>query len=259
MLREEYLRRLVDSAYIEIYLSGMDGARIYWPWRMMPVHETSQRYRNSCEKYIVDSSFNKPDITNQDALDAAFRINAEFAVLADVYHDMNATVDALVDGHELAQDHGFDGNLIYPLQASHIQCYAELTDHGIEPEYIAIGGLKDARTQDQIGAARGLREFAGSDIWIHGLGWGLRKNGNQPNELVSAIHDSPDLIDSIDYSTPAHETTVPRHSIDSGEEYCSLQAAEIGTWLIRDLRRVSPHANIDSGSATQASLTKKTW
>jgi len=250
MLRPEYLRRLTDSAFIEIYLSGMDGARIYWPWRMMPVHEASKRYRNACERFIVDSSFNREDITNEDVLTKALDIDAEFAVLADVYQDMAATVEALIDGHELATDYGFEGDIIYPLQAPHDACYVELQKRGIEPEYIAIGGLKDAPTPEQIQAAEQLRAVAGDDVWLHGLGWGLRKNGTKPNELVEALHENPALIDSIDYSTPAQETAVASDAIDSGEECTSIQAAEIGTWLIRDLRRVSPYAEIDGEQAT---------
>jgi len=243
MLRDEYLRRLVDESYIEIYLSGMDGARMYWPWRMMPVHETSQRYRNACEKYIVDSAFNKPEITNEDALDAGFRVNAEFVVLADVYNDCNATVESLIDGYDLLEAHTYDGKIIYPLQQPYVDCYTGLVNAGIEPEYIALGGLKDAKPTEQVGAAQRFQESV-DDVWVHGLGWGLRNMAGDPNKLVAALHDTPELIDSVDYSTPAHETKTPAHSIDSGEEFSSIQAAEIGTWLIRDLRRVSPYATV---------------
>jgi len=106
--------------------------------------------------------------------------------------------------------------------------------------------MKDAKTQPQIDAARELRKVVGGDVWLHGLGWGLRKDGKHPNELVDALHQNPSLLDSIDYSTPAQMTTSPAHAIDTGEEMSSLQAAQIGTWLIRDLRRVSPYAERDT-------------
>ena len=244
-MRDEYLRRLVDAAYVEIYCSGMDGARIYWPWRMLPVHEATDRYRNACERFIVDSAFNRPETTNKDTLDKANDVSAEFAVLADVYQDMEQTVEALVDGHGLYESHRFDGKIIYPLQAPHDECFIRLQERGINPDYVAIGGLKDAKTQRQIHAAQNLREVAGDGVCLHGLGWGLRKNGKHPNELVEALHNNPKLLDSIDYSTPAQMTTSPNYDIDTGEEMCSLQAAQIGTWLVRDLRRVTPFPDVN--------------
>jgi len=131
---------LVDNSYIEIYLSGIDGARIYWPWRMLPVHEATKRYRNACERFIVDSAFNKPNTTNEEVLDRAFKVNAEFAVLADVYQDKDATVDALIEGQNQYEDHVFDGKIIYPLQAPYTDCYQDLTNHGVDIEYAALGG-----------------------------------------------------------------------------------------------------------------------
>jgi len=250
MLREEYLRRLVDEAFIDIYLAGNEGARIYWPWRLQPVHEATQSYRNSCEVFIVDSSFSKPNITNQDVLDKAEQLNAEYAVLADVYQDKDATVDALLDGLELYDDHAFGGGVIAPLQAPHDECYKEIEG---EVDYVAIGGLKDAGSRKQISATRSVREYAGKSLSIHGLGFTLSSEDGAPNEWVQEIHTNPGLIDSIDTTAYIQRRIMGNRDIDMGEERRSVDCMAIAQALVRDLRRVSSYPDVET-SHRQATL-----
>lgn len=244
MIREEYLRRLVDAAHVDLYLSATDGARVYWPWRMQPVHEISKRHRNACESYIVDSSFAREDITNRDTLDAAAEINAEAAVLADVYQDCDATVDAILDGLELADDHEYDGQLIVPLQDPHYECYKEIGAG--DDLWYAIGGLKDASPTQKLKATRTLRRNAVDGIHIHGLGFGVT------DELARAVQNDPHLLDSVDYSTPVQNAMVK--SVAAGEERMSVVAARAAASLVEDLRLVSPYAEVDPGVGEQVSL-----
>lgn len=229
MLRDEYLRRLLDAAYVDVYLSANDSCRIYWPYRMQPVHEAAKRYRDACEHYIVDSSFQDESITNEDVLDTAFRLDAEAALLADVWHDADETVHALLEGRELADDHAYDGKLIAPLQPPHTDCYDELEG---QFDIYAVGGVKDADPFTQVQALRHLRERAGPDEWIHGLGIGVS------DELVWAVHEWPDLVNSIDYSTPVQNSMAP--PVDNGEDHMSVIAARAGAMLVEDVRRLTP-------------------
>lgn len=248
MLREEYLRRLVDAAHVDIYLSGNDGARIYWPWRMQPVHEASDTYRNACESYIVDSSFNRPELDNQDVLDKAHAVDAEYAVLADVYQDKDATVDAILEGLELYDDHVFEGEVIVPLQEPHADCYNEL---GQDLDYVAVGGLKDADKRQQISATQQLREAVGSDVMIHGLGFALAQKDGTPTPWVQAIKDDPDLLDSIDNSKYLQQIIMPDEDIDYGEERRTVDCMKVGYMLTRDLRRVSSYSPEREQETTQ--------
>jgi hypothetical protein len=234
MLRDEYFRRLVDDAYIGLYLAGNDGARIYWPWRMARENGSlSDRHRNSCEVYWVDSSIQNSDYTNRDVLDDAARYNAEAVLLADTMGEFEQTVKSLKHGLDLADDHAFSGDIIIPLQAPYDKCYAEFAG---ESNYYAIGGLKNSSTdQPRIQAAKTVREIAGDSIHLHGLGWGPR------DELVSAIHDDPDLLDSIDYSTPVQSNTEAM----AGTERMSVTAMAAAERLVRDLRKVTPHVDFD--------------
>jgi hypothetical protein len=244
MLRDEYLRRLVDASYIDLYLSGNDGARIYWPWRMQPVHESSKTYRDACESYIVDSSFNKPEIKNKDVLDKAHKVDAEYAVLSDVYQDCEATVDAVLDGLETYDDHQFDGDIITPLQEPFVECYEEIECDTVD--YVAVGGLKDKNTQHQIEATNSLRDFAGQEVKIHGLGFTLRGWNGEPNAWVDEINRKPELLDSVDTSSYLQKIVMADYEIDKGEERRSVDCVRVAEMLVRDLRRVSEYAKCET-------------
>lgn len=232
MLRDEYLRRLIDAAHVDLYLSGTDGARIYWPWRMQPEHEATQTYRNACEHFIIDSAPQREDITTKDVLDTAYNVDAEVASLQDVYLNCDATIDSLLKGLELADSHIFEGRLLLPLQEPFVKCYREIgspTEH-----MIGIGGLKGASNAARIKAAKTIREIA-PNIHLHGFGWGPTE------DLAAEIRRSPDLLDSIDYSTPLQ--TAINTKMTPGDERMSVLAAYAAYRLIRDLREVTPFPN----------------
>lgn len=244
MIREEYLRRLIDAAHVDLYLSANDGARVYWPWRMQPPKEATKSYRDACERYVVDSDPEDDDVTTRDVLDTAFRLDAEVASLADAYQDKPATVESLLDGLETADDHPFDGTLLLPLQDPHVECYREIGEP--RGHWIGVGGLKDASDRERIQASASLREEFGHDTHIHGFGWGPRES------MASEIRRRPGLIDSIDYSSPCRSLPT---GVLPGDEVMSVQAAYSAAQLVRDLRRVSPYVD-DGGieSGEQASV-----
>lgn len=241
MLRQEYFRRLVDAAPIELYLSGMDGARLYWPWRMLPPKSASQNYRDACERFIVDSDPQDDAVTTRDVLDTAERLGAEVASLADVYQDKEGTVDSLLHGLEVYDDHEFTGELLLPLQAPYVDCWRDLGEP--RNHLLGIGGLKDARSRERITAARTLRDNAGGDVWIHGFGWGPTP------EVANAIRSEPGLLDSLDYSTPMQGVD---YSYQSGVESKSVAAMQAGTQLIEDLRLCTEY--VDDAGHVQATL-----
>lgn len=231
MLRQEYLRRLVDGAHVRLYLSANDGARLYWPWRMHPPKEATESYRDACEHYVIDSDPLDDDVTAKDVLDKAQALDAEVASLQDVYQDKDATVESLLAGLEVADDHAFDGTLLLPLQAPYAECWRELgepTEH-----WLGIGGLKDARPKARLKATESLRETVGEQPWIHGFGWGVEG-------LASEIRNRPELLDSLDYSTPMQSADMAG---SAGKERMSVVAMEAATQLVHDLREVSEYPN----------------
>lgn len=233
MLRDEYFRRLVDEAHIELYLSASGGAggRIYWPWKMNPPREAMERMRNSCEKYIIDSDPLDDSVTTADVLDAAVQYDAEVASLQDVYQDKDATVESLLHGLEVADDHEFDGTLLLPLQKPYVASWREIGSP--REHYLGIGGLKDGTVNERIRAAYDLRNKVGKDVWIHGFGWGV-------NGMENEIRNNPGLLDSVDYSTHAQDAINDVESTP-GDEVSSVIAMEMATRLVRDLREVSEY------------------
>lgn len=236
MIREEYLRRLVDAAHVDLYLSGTDGARIYWPWRMQPTHESTKRYRDACESYVVDSAPQCENITTEDTLDAAAAVGAEVASLADVYQDKDATVDALLDGMAVADKHRFDGTLLLPLQEPFVECWREIGSP-TEGVWLGIGGLKDASDAARIQAAKKIRYAAGEGVHIHGFGWG------PTDDLAATIRNQPELLDSLDYSTHLQDAVYV--DMTPGDERMSVQSAYAGYKMVRDLREVTPFPEQD--------------
>jgi hypothetical protein len=229
VLREEYFRRLVDAAHVELFLSGNDGARMYWPWRMQPPKESAPSYRNACEVYAIDSDPLDDDVTTADVLHEAVRLDAEIASLQDVYHDMDATADSLLEGLGIADSHAFDGSLMLPLQEPYIDCWKEIGEP--TKHIIGLGGLKDGSAAARIQAAEEFSSAAGTDIHLHGFGWGPR------GDLGAWIRNHPDVLDSLDYSTPIQ--TGINQELTPGDERMSVQAAYAAFRLIRDLREVS--------------------
>jgi len=241
MIREEYLRRLVDAAHVDLYLSGNDGARIYWPWRMEPPKEASKSYRDACERYVIDSDPLDDDVTTRDVLDTAHRLDAEVASLADVYQDKDATVDSLLRGLEVADDHQFDGTLLLPLQQPYVDCWRELGEPG-DDVWVGLGGLKDGSDVARIQGAKSFRDEYGPGAHVHGFGWG-------PTEgVASAIRDDATLLDSLDYSTPVRSVPI---DITPGTERKSVLAAYAGARLVNDLRRCSPLSGADNVGTSQ--------
>lgn len=217
-----------------MFLAGVDGARLYWPWRMARERGSlGKAYRNACEVYWVDSSIQNSEYGNADVLDDAFKYDAEAALLADTMGEFEATVTALKEGLDMADDHPFEGEIVIPLQAPFDKCYYEFAG---ESEYYAIGGLLGASTDTpRIQAAETLREMAGYDIHLHGLGWGVRDG------LMHALQGNPNLVDSVDYSSPVQNAV----GAIAGQERTSVTAAEAGAQLIRDLRKVTPYVELE--------------
>jgi hypothetical protein len=230
MMRDEYLSRLIEGAHIELYLSANDGARIHWPWRMQPPKEASANYAAACETYVIDSDPLDESVTTVDVLDRAVALDADVASLQDVYLDKDATVDSLLDGLAVADEHSFGGKLLLPLQAPFVECWQEL---GEPREHIlGIGGLKDGTPEQRIEAARELRNAVGPNMWIHGFGWGV-------TGIAEPIRENPNLINSVDYSSPMQDAAT--NGASPGDEIMSVAAMQAAARLVKDLREVSCH------------------
>lgn len=235
MIFEDYLQRLVDASPVRYYVSGVDGARVHWPWRMNKAgsSEFRQAFVDACDHHILDSNFKDESVTNRDVLDEAADRGCDGAVLADVYQDAEATIPALLDGLDLADDHAFDGLVVLPLQDPYDEVY-----DAVEPSvgsldvWWGVGGLKDEDAPVKIQKTREFREHVGSEPHIHGLGFGVT------DALARAVRRDPDLLDSIDNSTAVSNTV----SGLSGKEQTSVTAMRAQAKRVEFLREMTHYA-----------------
>lgn len=245
MIDRDYLRRLTLASPVDYYASGIDGARVYWPWRMNKAGaEAGRNHAAKCDSYAIDSNFKDDSVTNEDVLDKAVELYAEIAVLADVYLDADATVEALREGLETARSHDFDGVVALPLQPPHAESFHRLKDDvGDLDVWWCVGGFKDDPASVKLEATRSLRAATGPDVHIHGLGFGVTPL------LARAVRADPGLLDSIDNSTAV--SSAMTDTISGSDEMMSVVAARATAKRIEFLRELTPFAE-ESGATRQA-------
>ena len=250
MIRRDYVQRLIDAARVEYYASGNDGGRTWWPWRMGKAcaPEGTHHEPEKCDTFILDSNFSDESVTNEDVLNQAVDIDADAAVLADVYQDAAETVAALKDGLELAQDHAYDGTLVLPLQPPHTRCAQQLTQYTRDVDvWWAVGGVKDEPAAVKIDATRQLRSELGTHAHIHGLGFGVTP------ELARVIQQNPRLLDSIDNSSAIMNTQAT--DLTGTKEKMTVMAARATEKRLKNLRMLTPFADPETDT-TQTSAAE---
>lgn len=112
-LGRETVREVTQDCYVDLYISGALPSG-WWPWRMQPADKTSSNVIEWCDTYILDSAFNNPDVSNEDVFDRGAALGADIVVLADVVGDMSDTVDSVLDGLDLLDDHHCELNRSFP-------------------------------------------------------------------------------------------------------------------------------------------------
>jgi len=236
LLADGYLARLTDAARVDYYVSGNDGGRVFWPWRMGKAAGKAGTHEDMADVFVLDSNFTDESVTNRDVLDEAVTKDADVASLADVLHDADATVRALREGIELAREHPFDGTLLLPSQPPHDETASRLLDaaSGLDVWW-GVGGVKDEPTAVKVDAARRLRTVIGDDAHLHGLGVGVTP------AFAAVVKQDPALFDSIDNSTAMQNARVS--DLAGTPEKMSVVAARGTATRLRNLRRLTPYAD----------------
>lgn len=221
-----YFRRLetiLAACPVEIYAAS--SLKHPWPWRLQNAAECYPASFWRSQHRILDSAITAPELTNQDVLAHAVERHAT-AVAAkdylpfDAYDGMDLTAaqaqaverlrteyDTNIEAttasiQEFAEIH--DPNIhppayipLQPPYGEHVQEVAPIVEGShLEHRYM-LGGLKDAAPKRRIEELLAFRAEVGPEPVAHGLGWGLS------DELVLALRDEPDLLDSVDNSGPS--------------------------------------------------------
>lgn len=192
----------VSTCPVKIFsASNMD--RYWYPFRLQHVGYASERIREECMEYILDSDIGDEDVTNEEVLDRAHELNATYVVPKDYLHDRERTTESVHEFMALYEDHPCAARPLIPLQPTtrkeggevvpntdHVEHLPELPEVGA----YMVGGVKDAPPGKQLKAVRKVREER-PHAYLHGLGMGASP------EIVQAVREEPRLMDSLDMKT----------------------------------------------------------
>jgi len=198
----KYRKRILNAAYAEIYVAS-NIYTYWWPWRLQKPAYAGERVRHMANSgYILDSGIGD-DVSNQEVIDTAADLRASYVIAKDYLDDPDASVNSVLDFLDTYDDHPtVESRVIVPLQRPHVESFDSLDDHGVfdhpDVSRVALGGLAPYAPDVQVRALRQFHEGAGrrADLDVHALGMGAS------TKLVRAVRDNPDLIDSLDLSTP---------------------------------------------------------
>lgn len=201
---ERYEQNAVNDSYVDVYSAAYLVMQRY-PYRLESVKESSPTVASKADKYILDSNIGHDDVQTQDIIDRGSDIGAETVVPKDEIGDIETTVDNTIELIKELQAVKYDPDVFIPLQEgderTHVDCYEHITDRlweigediGAYP--IMVGGIKDKSPYQQIRIVKSVRDAAGDDAYIHGLGFGCTP------DWIHAVHQQPDLLDSLDTSS----------------------------------------------------------
>lgn len=272
---EELTRReaVIDACPIDIYCSSINPAW-GWPHKLMSYYEARPGAAESCETLIIDSGFNRwgsPD----DVLAAAAKTDATYVMATDVTgledpekRDHNSAMpstddpgietqqDAALEGiqrfMERADELGIDHRVILPLQPPYDDFMDACERRGWldRVDYVSVGGLLTINdVQDRIKALHTVRDRLGDDYKIHALA-----PGRDP-AMMAELQDHPDLIDSLDNSTPEQapgNDKIPdasgeqtRHFFPRGTHASTLRGAASVMVALETAQMLSPLCNAE--------------
>jgi len=194
MLKEfENRLSVISESYVDVYSAASGGIEQFWyPYKLQSPGAAEGRSRETCFQYILDSGIGK-DITNAEIIEKAEEMRASYVVPKDYMHDRDRTTESVEEFFSLYKESDCYAKPIIPLQPPHDEHYEDLKGYS----YYAVGGVKDWDNKKKIEAVKATRETVGPSKMLHGFGVGVTE------DLVDAVQRTPNLLDSIDSSTPS--------------------------------------------------------
>ena len=185
-----------------VYSAGINRGYSY-PYRMVPAHRVTSTHRGLTDTLMVDSVYNNDSITNEDVLEAARKVDADFVIPKDYPgrpHESVEMMEQFLDLYDPRTDHFKPYMVVQPPLA---ETFKEYEDFYSRFGRLAIGGLKDKSPETQTDevyefyeALRASSQIDVSSVDVHGFGLGLSP------EMVHFIRTYPHALDSLDVSTP---------------------------------------------------------
>lgn len=183
----------VEDCPVDVYIPS--NMRYEYPYKLGKPSYASKNIRETCETYIMDSGIGE-NITNEEVLDMAYNVDADFVVAKDILHDRAKTTQNIQDFLSVWDTHECRATPMIPLQPPHHEHYPDVPD----AFHFLLGGispsLTDYTTQDVIEFVEQFRNRVGMGPYVHLLGVGANP------KLAEWLGRNPDMVDSIDCSTP---------------------------------------------------------
>lgn len=182
---------VVSTAYVDVYVGS--GLSQYWyPYKLQTPAWASERNRESTFHYMVDSKIDDESVTNEDVLDTAVELNADYVVPADVPGDAEATKESNEEFYEMWQNHDCTAKIIVPLQRPYDESLPNF-----DSAFYGIGGLLEFKhdPERQLEEMEKARDLLGYNVWIHAF------NPQLNLDFIRWVQENPTTIDSLDLSS----------------------------------------------------------
>jgi hypothetical protein len=210
-----------------------------WPYRLQKIQQADKEISNRACEYILDSGYKDPSVSNEDILEKASEIRPNLIIPKDYPEEQPAkTARSLAEFKEAYDDNpNVRANILAPVQPPYDKTYENHREIYQQFTRFALGGLHCFRdTAGQIQSIKRFNEVLPHDAHIHALGVGMNV------EFMYYLRQNPELIDSIDISTPEFapmKCQMPdktwiqqRFQIPSGDNRSVLQA-DLSRYLLR--------------------------
>lgn len=214
--KAHYKQNIIDDAWVTV-VTSTNTAMMEYPYVLGHPKECSPTLASMADTYIMDSKIGDESVQNEDVIRRAKDIDADVVTPADVLHDPKTTTERILDLFIQLDDLSYNPEILIPLQpnpdigAIHTDHYHAvndvLSDHGFEihDHRLSVGGIKDWEATRQLKTIVSVRNTAGHEQFLHGLGFGAS------HDWISVLRQYPSLVDSIDM------TSVIRDVVQSGK------------------------------------------
>jgi len=166
-----------------------------YPYRLVSADKITDRIRDVTQELITDSGIGDETVTNEYVISKAIEYDAQYIVPKDYLNDISRTHESIKEFLELYQASDCTSTIIIPIQPPHEKHYKYDEQFYQQFSHYAVGGVKEAKTQEQIQAVENLRKEVGDYKWLHGLGMGCSE------EMIYALRTKSPFLDSLDTST----------------------------------------------------------
>lgn len=192
MMREFSERmKVVSHSPVKVFVASYIP-RYWYPYRLQHAGKAREWVKDESLEVIMDSAIMEEDIGNEETLDKATELNADYVIPNDTLHDQQATTDAVHEFVETYEAHPCRATPLVPLQPPYDEHYRVLDEFS----HYVLGGIATADPKTQLEEIRRFRDVAGEHVYAHGLGLGASLT------LIKALRADPRLLDSLDLSTP---------------------------------------------------------